>query len=187
MVKGMTTMLRTIFGAAVLALAAGPAAAQDMSAFHGGPVFADFGKFADVDSQMPIPKGTVFKVLFDDSKGADAGKPNRTVDRVARYINMSAAAGVPEADIHAALVVHGGAVWDVTTDAAYGAKHDGQPNPSGAMVRALLAHGVQIYVCGQAAASRGVANADLIPGVKMALSAITAETLLQQQGYVLVP
>ncbi len=46
---------------------------------------------------------------------------------------------------------------------------------------------MQFVQCGQSAASNHIANADLLPGVKMSLSAMTAQALLQQSGYTLNP
>jgi intracellular sulfur oxidation DsrE/DsrF family protein len=46
---------------------------------------------------------------------------------------------------------------------------------------------VQLLVCGQSAAYCDVKSDDLLPGVEMALSAMTAHALLQQQGYTLNP
>ena len=43
------------------------------------------------------------------------------------------------------------------------------------------------FVCGQSAAYYGVATDDLLPGVEMALSAMTAHALLQQQDYSINP
>jgi hypothetical protein len=73
----MKPLLAPVMLAGALALAAGPAAAQDFSKFHEGPVFKDFGKIADVDSDMPIPPGTVLKAMFEQGDGAEAGKVNR--------------------------------------------------------------------------------------------------------------
>lgn len=190
--KGVSKMFKTLMTAAALALAASPAtttpaAAQDFTKFHEGPVFKDFGKIADVDSDMPIPPGTVFKALFEQGDGGEAGKVNRTFDSVGRYINMNVAAGVPEKDVHVALVIHGKAGFDILNAEAYAKKFPGQTNPNAPILTALMTHGVQVYICGQSATALGIAKADLLPGVKMALSAMTAETLLQQQGYVLIP
>jgi intracellular sulfur oxidation DsrE/DsrF family protein len=46
---------------------------------------------------------------------------------------------------------------------------------------------VRIFVCGQSAAYYDVTTNDLLPGVEMALSAMTVHALLQQQGYSLNP
>jgi intracellular sulfur oxidation DsrE/DsrF family protein len=45
---------------------------------------------------------------------------------------------------------------------------------------------VEIVLCGQSAASRGIARADLLPDVKLALSALTVSISLQGQGDALV-
>lgn len=181
----MMKLLPLVF--ALLALAAAPASAQEKHEFKPGPVFAEYGAVTTVDADVAIPEGAVFKVDFDASQGAKDGAVNRTFDSAARFINMHVAAGMPEKDVHVALVVHGPAINDLKTDAAWGAGHDGAANPTGPLVRELLDHGVRILVCGQASAHMGVEKEDMIPGIEMALSAMTAHTLLQQQGYTLIP
>lgn len=42
-------------------------------------------------------------------------------------------------------------------------------------------------LCGQSAAYYQVQNADLVPGVQMALSAMTAHAVLAREGYSLNP
>ena len=100
---------------------------------------------------------------------------------------MHARAGVKPDRLHAAVVLHGPAVWDVTLAGAYGRHRKGGTNATQPLVEALLAAGVEVIVCGQSAASQGVTHADLLPGVRMALSAMTAHLLLQRQGYLLNP
>ena len=51
------------------------------------------------------------------------------------------------------------------------------------MIGELLAAGHPVILCGQSAASRGVPTDQLIPGVEVALSAMTAFLLLQDEGY----
>ncbi|OYY71583.1 DsrE family protein [Sphingomonas sp. 28-63-12] len=167
-----------------LALAISPVRA---ATFAAGPVFREFGKVAAVDADMPVPPDTMFKVAFDISDPAKAGEMSRAIDSAARFINMNAAAGVPPANIHVALVVHGRAGFDLTRQPFYAAHNAGLANGSEALVAALLAHGVDIYLCGQSAAGLGIGKGDMLPGVKMALSAMTAHALLQQRGYTLNP
>lgn len=169
-----------------LALTA-PGAAQDMSAFHTGPVFDQFGEHAAVEADMLIPKGTVFQIAFDRTDGAEPGEISRAINTPARFINMHVAAGVPLRNIHLALVVHGKAGVDLLTDAAYAKRHPVKANANIPLVKALLEKGVRFIICGQSAAASGIAKQDLIPGVEMALSATTAHALLQQQGYTLNP
>jgi intracellular sulfur oxidation DsrE/DsrF family protein len=163
---------------AALALLAAPAAAQDMSAFRTGPVFADFGPHAPVEGIGEVPADTEFAVAFDVSEPAEDGERNRGFESAARFINMHVAHGVPEDNIRIAVVVHGKAVADLVAK-------DG--NGSVAMIQAMLDHGVRFIVCGQSAAAYGVTQEQLIPGVEMALSAMTAHALLQQRGYTVNP
>ncbi|MBX3593007.1 DsrE family protein [Sphingomonas sp.] len=168
------------------ALLATPVAAQT-DGFRTGPVFADFGKTAPVQSDLPIPPGTVFKVAFDLSDAAAPGEVNRGLDSVARFINMHAAAGVPLKDIHVAVVVHGKAGFDLANAAAYARKYGGATNASAKLVAQLIDKGADIYLCGQSAAALGIGKDQVLPGVKLSLSAMTAHALLQQRGYTLNP
>ncbi len=146
-------------------------------AFSNGPVFTEFGPVADVDITIAIPAGTKLKHSFDTSSPGPTGKPNSTLVSVARFINMHARAGVPVDDITAAVIVHGKATKEMA---------DAQSASAG-LIAALTDKGVRIIVCGQSAAYYDVATDDLLPGVEMALSAMTAHALLQQQGYTLNP
>ena len=119
----------------------------------------------------------VFRHSFDVSKRAEDGELNRTLVSAARFINMHARAGVEAEHIELAVVVHGTAVHDVSGDASGSAD----------LVAALIERGVKIIVCGQSAAYYDVETGDLLPGVEMALSAMTVHALLQQQGYTLNP
>jgi len=170
-------------------LLAVPAAAQGYpDGFETGPVFADFGPHAPVEGVGDFPAGTEFAHSFDVADRADAERRNRGIESAARFINMHAAHGVDPANMRVAVVVHGRAVLDMLTDEALAAREgeDG-PNASGAMIREMLEHGVRFIVCGQSAAGQGVGRDDLIEGVEMELSAMTAHVLLQQQGYTVNP
>ena len=104
---------------------------------------------------------------------------------------MHADAGVSSERIDLAVVIHGGAVKDMTQDKFYQAQnnkqHDQPLNANAALISALHKQGGQFYVCGQSATHRGIKVTDLLPGVKMSLSAMTAHALLQQQGYTINP
>lgn len=171
----------TALCASAICSAATLAAPED---FVAGPLLENFGAVASVENQMPIPAGTVFRVAFDVSTPADVGELNRNLVSAARFLNMHAAAGIAPEDLHLAIVVHGGAVQDVTLGSHY---TPGVEPANAELVAALVAHGVQIYVCGQSAAYHDVDAEDLLPGVTMALSAMTAHALLQQDGYTLNP
>lgn len=166
-----------------MALLLAPAAhAADPAGFTRGPVIADYGPVADVPDAAPIPPGTHFKVIFDVSEAAADGSVNAGIESAARFLNMHARAGIPPENISIAIVVRGGAVRDLTTR-----PRPGSSNPNAPLIAALIAHHVDIYVCGQAAAHANIATSELLPGVHVALSALTEFALLQQQGYTLIP
>ncbi|MEM8770503.1 MAG: DsrE family protein [Pseudomonadota bacterium] len=167
--------MRILVIAAVLFYAPATIAGED--AFKNGPLFKDFGPVAEINGATPVPAETKFYVSFDTRQQADSGDANRTLTSAARFINMHAAAGVNPENIHLAVVIHGKAVKDVTAKA--------ESNLS--LVEALVAQQTRIIVCGQSAAYYDVDTADLAPGVEMALSAMTAHALLQQDGYTLNP
>lgn len=171
------------------AFAAAPLAAQDMSAFKPGPVLAEFGPHAPVPGRAAIPEDATFAIAFDVSTPAAEGSANRGFETAARFLNMHAAAGVAPENIRLAVVVHGKAGFELMRDEAHAwhsASRKGD-NPSGKLVAALLGKGVRFILCGQTAAAYGIKAEDLIPGVELSLSAMTAHALLQQQGYTVNP
>lgn len=161
-------------------------ATAQMDQFKPGPAIKDFGLIAEVPGMEALPSGATYKVSFDLAKAAQPGQVNRSIESLARFINMHVAHGVKVEQIQLALVVHGGAVNDMTRSAVY-AKKNQQDNANKALIEALQKHGVQFYVCGQSAAYHGVTQADLLPGVKLSLSAMTQHALLQQNGFTLNP
>ncbi len=171
--------MRTAIAIAVAALMMSPAAAlAGMEGFSTGPVFEDFGPHAPVEGAEPLASLERFAIAFDVAAKADEGARNRGFESAARFMNMHVAAGVPKDRIELAVVVHGGAVRDLVS---------ADDNASKAMVEAMLAQGIRFIVCGQSAAAQGIAKADLIDGVEMQLSAMTAHALLQQDGYTVNP
>ncbi|WP_374529250.1 DsrE family protein [Novosphingobium sp.] len=166
---------------------AGAAAAQDMSKFTDGPVITGFGKVTPIESDLAIPKKTVFRVILDVGTAAKPGEVNRGLDSAARFLNMHVAHGVPEKNIHIVVVVHGKAGDDLTNDTFYAARNEGSANATAPLVKQLLAHGVKVYICGQSATAFGISKADLLPGVQMSLSAMSTFAIYEQRGYVLLP
>ena len=157
-----------------------------VDAFSTGPVIKNFGQAAHVNSDIELDSNHKFNIAFDLGKQGAEDAPNRGMDSLARFINMHAKAGHKPANINLALVVHGKAAYDLlSTD-----KYEEQflvKNPNTDLMTELLKNQVTIYLCGQTAAYYGINNEDLHPGVKMALSAMTAHALLQQQGFTLNP
>ena len=178
----------SLFAAGLLFLGAIPVLAGPDD-FVAGKTIPEYGKIAAVDVDQPVYSHSKFRIAFDTAKGAKSGELNRTFTSAARFINMHTTAGVKAKNIKLAIVIHGSAVKDVTNDAFYKVGQEGEPvaNANAMLVKTLQENGVQFYVCGQSAVYYGVDNEDLLPGVKMSLSAMTAHALLQQKDYSLNP
>ncbi len=182
----MKPIWKAVSAALCLALASQPLSAQPQE-FHSGTVITEFGPVATVEQDVEIPADARFKILFDVSKAAEPGEINRTLVSAARFINMHAENGVDPGNIEIAVVVHGGAAVDLTKDSVYTSADNRPKNANAAAIERLLANNVKIYLCGQGAAFYDIRNDDLLPGVEMALSAMTMHALLQQGGYTLNP
>ncbi len=179
---------------ALLLVAAAPLAlAAQASA---GPVITTGGAVFDVSSPTFVtPLDRDYRVVFEISRGVgDASAPasaaamahNEQLNTVARFLNMHARAGVPRNRVHLAAVVHGTAGKDLLDDETYRARF-GTDNPSAPLIRELLAAGVRVILCGQTSMGRNVPIDKVIPGVELALSAMTAMSVLQGDGYRLNP
>ena len=144
-----------------------------------GPVINDYGPtYAVDDRDVPLPEGVVYKAVFDIAQDPAAGSVNQYLVSVARFINMHARNGVPVEKMDIAIVVHGRAVGNLV---------DAEENPNLELIAKLQDAGVKIYVCGQSMAFAGIVRSDLTEGVQLALSAMTMLTILQSDGYALLP
>lgn len=156
-----------------------------MSAFSYGPVINDLGKHAPVPGHS-VSEESEFKVAFDVASTGGTATLNRKFESLARFINMHAAAGVKKENIHLALVVHGKATLDLLNEASYSTKYNAS-NPNEPLIKALLENNVRVILCGQSAAANAVKSTQLIEGVEIQLSAMTAHALLQREGYTVNP
>ncbi|GAA78140.1 DsrE family protein [Pseudoalteromonas sp. BSi20495] len=145
-----------------------------------------FGSFYNVPKHEPISASTSFRIAFDVADGAKEGAQNNSINSLARFINMHVAHGVKPENIQLALVVHGSASVDVLANSEY-KKRFNIDNKNRYLIEQLLVNNTQVFVCGQSATYFKVTPEQLIPGVKMSLSAMTAHAQLQQQGYTLNP
>ncbi|MEO9490827.1 MAG: DsrE family protein [Marinomonas sp.] len=159
-----------------------------MSAFKNGPVFENYGPHAPIEGMSALPADAEFAIAFDVAEAAKDGQRHPGFESAARFINMHVANGVPAENIKIAIVVHGKATLDLLNDAAWVKRERaGDANPSAGLLRALLDHGARIILCGQSGTVNGLAKADLVEGVEVQLSAMTAHALLQQDGYTVNP
>jgi intracellular sulfur oxidation DsrE/DsrF family protein len=181
--------MKTLLPVLVLGISAFPIAAAHAGPgdFSLGPTIESFGPVAPHQEAWSLLETTSFKVAFDSAKAAEPGKLNRTLESAARFINMHTQAGVPKDNIELAVIVHGSAYVDVVKNEVYQVGNDGAENASALLIAELLKHNVRIILCGQTAAYRDVTRDDLIDGLELSISAMTAHALLQQQGYTVNP
>jgi len=178
----------TSIAAVALLLLPGLAQGQATANRSTGPVILDFGPTFEVPHpDVPTPTDATYRVIFDIGEAAESpdGRSTR-FETVARFLNMHVRAGVPLANLDVVVTVHGTAGKDLLKDSGYRSRH-GMDNPNAALILALINAGVEISLCGQTAASRGLPREELLPGVKMALSAMTSLVTRQNQGYALIP
>jgi intracellular sulfur oxidation DsrE/DsrF family protein len=165
---------------------AGHAMAASEKMTPSGPQVIGYGPHFTIDQDEPLNKSTVFKVAFDLGRQGTNEAVNRSIESLARFINMHVAYGIPKENIQLALVIHGPASFDMMSNEAYDEKYL-VDNPNHGLLAELMKNNVDVYVCGQSAGFLGVKNSDLQSGIKMTISAMTTHALLQQKGYTLNP
>jgi intracellular sulfur oxidation DsrE/DsrF family protein len=178
-------MQRTVstFALTAIAVAAFSADAAAQQQTQAGPIIHSAGAVFGVSPDMATPIDRDYKVAFEVAGPASApDRMNQSINTVARFLNMHAQAGVPTERLSGAIVAHGGASFELLDNEAYRARF-GVDNPNAELLKELIAAGQPVVLCGQSAASRGVPTDGLIPGVQIALSAMTAFMLLQDEGY----
>lgn len=162
-----------------LCLASFPSAsAQDFPpGFRAGDVITEFGPVADIDANFVPAPSQAFKVVFDADQPASEGGINRDLMKVARFINMHGEdGGIDPRPLDIVLVVHGQALGGLVKD-----------DPSAPMIEALLAEGVRVVVCGQSMKALQIPQDAFVPGVEVALSAMTAHASFMAEGYHSMP
>lgn len=175
--------------AALLVVTATAAGAQTPQSpvQQSGPLILNGGPSAQVlNADFTVPADHVFKVVWELNVHADSSQVNQQVGTIARFYNLHARHGVAKENLHAAAIVHGTAWMAMLTDEAYERRY-GRANPSKALVQELIATGARFAVCGQTAAFRGVRADELLPGVQLAISAMTALSVFYAEGYHLQP
>jgi len=168
-------------------LAVGPLPGQEAPAPRTGPVLEEYGPVYPVEDPdfVPVYEGTR-RVVFDVAQASPAPEQvNPRFETLARYLNMHARAGVPREEMKLALIVHGGASWELVDDPSYQARF-GVANPNLPLLEALDDFGVEVVLCGQSQGSRGIRNDQLASSVQQALSAMTALVDFQARGYQLI-
>jgi intracellular sulfur oxidation DsrE/DsrF family protein len=149
------------------------------------------GKFSGV---FPVPEITEipdpaiqYKLLFESTQGNPdslMNEPDGDLVEIARMINLHVASGIPLKNIAVVVVMHGPALYAVSTDTVYLKKFK-MNNPNLKLVRELEKAGTRFIACGQALDFGGLEKKDLLPDIKISFTAQTVLTSYQLKGYVL--
>lgn len=152
-----------------------------------GPIIKDYGKVWSIENpDFKVNVDKEYKAVFDIMNSPENHESiNANIETAARFLNMHAQSGVPASNLKIALVVHNKASKDVIDNDAYRKKY-GSDNPNQELIKALIDAGGQIIFCGQSSVSRGFPREDLIEGVQLSLSAMTALIQLQGEDYRLI-
>jgi intracellular sulfur oxidation DsrE/DsrF family protein len=152
-----------------------------------GPIIADYGKVWKIDNpDFKVDVTKTYKAVFDIMNSPeDVSQVNSSIETAARFLNMHAQSGIPLEQLKVALVVHNKASKDVITSQAYKVKY-GIENPNEKLLYELMEAGAEVIFCGQSSFSRGFPREDLVDGVQLSLSAMTALIQLQNDDYRLI-
>lgn len=136
-------------------------------------------------TEIPDPNQD-YKLLFElinNNPDSIIKENNEGLVEVARVINLHVASGIPLKRIFPVIVIHGGALNAVITNEAYQKKFK-TDNPNLKLVGELEKLGAKIIACGQAMAFKNIQREELLPSIKVSLTAQTVLTNYQLKGYV---
>jgi intracellular sulfur oxidation DsrE/DsrF family protein len=153
-----------------------------------GPVFSDYGPVYDIaEPDLPVDVNAHFRLIFDALEySADGEGINRSLARIASFMNMFARAGVPVDHMDFVVVLHGPGLKSGLVDDAY-EKRYGRKNPNLDLIQQLASKSVRFVACGQSMMHQGFGRDELAGPIEVALSASAAFAILQKDGYSTMP
>jgi intracellular sulfur oxidation DsrE/DsrF family protein len=153
-----------------------------------GPAIEGYGPTYPIgDRDVVLEDGATYRAVFDVvTYSNELESLNSRLVSVARFLNMHVRNGTPIGNMDLAVVLHGAAVKNVLSHDAYRARYE-TANPNLELVGRLHDVGVRFYVCGQSMAFGGIEKRELASQAEVALSAMTMLTVLQNDGYALLP
>jgi intracellular sulfur oxidation DsrE/DsrF family protein len=148
----------------------------------------DFSGVVPVADPTEVPDPNMdYKLLFEltsvnpDSIAKDL---NAGLVEIARKINLHVASGISAKRIFPVVVVHAAAIHALKNNVAYQKKYK-MDNPNIGLIHDLEQMGARFIVCGQAMAFFDIKKEELLPDMRISLTAQTALSQYQLKGYVL--
>lgn len=139
-------------------------------------------------TEIPDPNIN-YKILFEltgNNPDSTAKDINAGLDEIARVINLHVASGIPVKKIIPVIVVHAAALHAIKNNEAYQKKYKIN-NPNIKLINDLKKMGAKFIACGQAMEYFEVKKEELLPDIKISLTAQTVITHYQLKGYVWHP
>jgi intracellular sulfur oxidation DsrE/DsrF family protein len=139
-------------------------------------------------TEIPDPNMD-YKIVFEvvsNNPDSTIKEINAGLDEVARVINLHIASGIPVGRIRPVIVVHAAALNAIKNNEAYQKKYK-TDNPNLKLIADMEKMGAQFIACGQAMVFFDVKKDELLPGIKISLTAQTAISSYQLKGYVWHP
>ena len=171
-------------------LAAGPALADKLSEYANArfPVVKGYGGVVVPPAAvMHADKAQRYQIVVETtSEAPDPSKPNPSLERAARLVNLLAQDGVRPKPGDIVVIIHGKATPLVLNDTKYRARFQ-VTNPNLELIQRLKAAGVSVNVCSQALVGENIAVADVDGRVQVDVAGMTTLATLQLKGYALLP
>ena len=138
----------------------------------------NYGRITPVEGLAEVADPSLrYKVVFNITSDSISGDVNRSLDKVARYMNLLASGGVRPEPGNIVAVVSGPATPIVANN---------PDNPNLPLITALQGLGVTVSVCSQAMHRAQLSADDLAPNVRIDASGLTTLTNLQLRGWAVV-
>lgn len=151
------------------------------------PVIDGYGRIAEYDDVAIKPDPSkVYKVLFHITSDKEREGVNASLWKMARLINLLENGGVPKRNIKLAAVISGTATPITLTEESH-IERMNKPNPNLDLMKKLTDYGVEIHLCGQAAAEKKInPKTELNAYTKLTLSALIDIPFYQMEGYLVM-
>ncbi|MEP1096037.1 MAG: DsrE family protein [Cyclobacteriaceae bacterium] len=151
------------------------------------PVIENFGGIYDIPDAVVKPDPAAeYKIVIDVYGGSEEkNQIDRSLNNVARMLNLHAVGGVDPENMQVVLAAHGGSTYSILNDEAYNAMF-GMDNPNTPLITELKEAGVKLTVCGQSLKGRSIENDQVNNNVELSTSMLTTVTKYQLLGYTLL-
>lgn len=151
------------------------------------PVIKNYGGIYEVPEATVTPDSAQdYNIVIDVYGGAkDKKEIDRSLNNVARMLNLHAVGGVSPEKLNVVLALHGQSTYSALDNATY-QKEFGVSNPNAGLLKELKEVGVLITVCGQSLRGRGFGGDELNDEVEVATSMLTTVTYYQSLGYIML-